>query len=123
MAKVVLVVEDDPKSMKVARDLLAMSGYSTIQASDGAQGVELARAQKPDLVLMDIMMPKMDGYTACHAIKSDKATKNIPVIMVTAVGFDLNRQLAERVGASAYVTKPIDREELMKTIGQFLGAS
>jgi len=123
MAKVVLVVEDDPKSMKVARDLLTMSGYSTIQASDGAQGVELARAQKPDLVLMDIMMPKMDGYTACHAIKSDKATKNIPVIMVTAVGFDLNRQLAERVGASAYVTKPIDREELMKTIGQFLGAS
>ena len=123
MAKVVLVVEDDPKSMKVARDLLAMSGYSTIQASDGAQGVELARAQKPDLVLMDIMMPKMDGYTACHAIKSDKATKNIPVIMLTAVGFDLNRQLAERVGASAYVTKPIDREELMKTIGQFLGAS
>jgi CheY-like chemotaxis protein len=123
MAKVVLVVEDDPKSMKVARDLLAMSGYSTIQASDGAQGVELARAQKPDLVLMDIMMPKMDGYTACHAIKSDKATKDIPVIMVTAVGFDLNRQLAERVGASAYVTKPIDREELMKTIGQFLGAS
>jgi len=123
MAKVVLVVEDDPKSMKVARDLLAMSGYSTIQASDGAQGVELAKAKKPDLVLMDIMMPKMDGYTACHAIKSDKATKDIPVIMVTAVGFDLNRQLAEGVGANAYVTKPIDRELLMKTIAQFLGAS
>jgi CheY-like chemotaxis protein len=123
MGKVILIVEDDPKSLTLTKDLLKVSGYTTIQATDGKQGVELAKAAKPDLILMDIMMPKMDGYTACHAIKSDKATKNIPVIMVTAVGFDLNRQLAERVGASAYVTKPIDREELMKTIGQFLGAS
>jgi twitching motility two-component system response regulator PilH len=123
MGKVILIVEDDPKSLKLAKDLLNMSGYSTIQASDGAQGVELAKAQKPDLVLMDIMMPKMDGYTACHAIKSDAATKNIPVIMVTALGFELNKQLAERMGASGYITKPIDRQELVKTIGTFLGTS
>jgi twitching motility two-component system response regulator PilH len=123
MGKVILIVEDDPKSLKLAKDLLNMSGYSTLQASDGAQGVELAKAQKPDLVLMDIMMPKMDGYTACHAIKSDAATKNIPVIMVTALGFELNKQLAERMGASGYITKPIDRQELVKTIGTFLGTS
>jgi CheY-like chemotaxis protein len=123
MGKVILIVEDDPKSLKLAKDLLNMSGYDTLQASDGAQGVELAKAQKPDLVLMDIMMPKMDGYTACNAIKSDAATKNIPVIMVTALGYELNKRLAERVGASGYITKPIDRQELVKTIGRFLGTS
>lgn len=123
MGKVILIVEDDPKSLKLAKDLLKVSGYDTLQASDGAQGVELAKARKPDLILMDIMMPKMDGYTACQVIKTDTATKDIPVIMVTALGFELNKQLAERVGASGYITKPIDRQELVKTIGTFLGTS
>jgi CheY-like chemotaxis protein len=123
MSKVILIVEDDPKSLKLTKDLLDMSGYSTIQATDGAQGVELAKAQMPDLVLMDIMMPKMDGYTACHAIKSDTVTSNIPVIMLTALGFDLNKELAERIGASGYVTKPIVQQELIRTIRSFLGTS
>ena len=121
MGKVILVVEDDPKNMKLTRDLLGISGYGSIQATDGAQGVAAAKAYKPDLVLMDIMMPKMDGYNACHAIKSDPATKNIPVIMLTALGFELNRQLAQRVGANGYLTKPVDRQTLLQAIGPLLG--
>lgn len=121
MGKMILVVEDDPKNMKLTRDLLGISGYSSIPATDGEQGVAAAKAHKPDLVLMDIMMPKMDGYNACHTIKSDPATKNIPVIMLTALGFGLNKQLAQRVGADGYLTKPVDRQALLQAISPFLG--
>lgn len=69
MANLILVVEDDPKSMELTRDLLQVEGYQTIEATDGKQGVQLAKAKKPDLILMDIMMPVMDGYAACSAIK------------------------------------------------------
>jgi two-component system, OmpR family, alkaline phosphatase synthesis response regulator PhoP len=120
MAKVILIVEDDPKSMTLAKDLLEISGYRTIQATDGLEGVELARLKKPDLILMDIMMPKMDGYTACHQIKTNPETKNIPVVMLTAVGHDLNKLLATDMGADGYLTKPLSRQELIDAISPFL---
>jgi len=120
MAKLILIVEDEPKSMKLVRDLLQVSGYTTIEATDGKQGVELARARKPDIILMDIMMPVMDGYTACHAIKTDEATKEIPVLMLTAMGYELNKKLAERIGADGYITKPFSRQKLLDIINQFL---
>ena len=121
MGKTILVVEDDPKNLTLTKDLLKISGFNTLQAVNGQQGVEVAKSEKPDLVLMDIMMPKMDGYTACHEIKTSPLTKNIPVVMLTAVGYDLNRKLAESVGASAYVTKPFTRQELMDAISPLLG--
>jgi two-component system alkaline phosphatase synthesis response regulator PhoP len=120
MSKVILVVEDDPKSMTLTRDLLKISGFSTVQATDGKQGVSVATSTKPDLILMDIMMPKMDGYTACHELKANPETKNIPVVMLTAVGYELNRKLAQNVGAQGYVTKPFNRKELIDAISPFL---
>jgi len=123
MAQVILIVEDEPKNMKLARDLLQISGYTTIEATDGEQGVELAKARKPDLILMDIMMPVMDGYGACHAIKKDKATAGIPVVMLTAMGYELNKKLAQGMGADGYITKPFNRQELLDVINQFLPTS
>ena len=123
MEKVILIVEDDPKSLKLTRDLLQVSGYTTIEATDGKQGVELAKARKPDLILMDIMMPVMDGYTACYAIKADEATREIPVVMLTAMGYELNKKLAEKMGACGYITKPFSRQELLDVINQFLPVS
>ena len=123
MPKVILVVEDDPKSLILTRDILQASGYTTIEAIDGEQGVELAKAKKPDLILMDILMPKMDGYAACHAIKTDKATREIPVVMLTAMGYELNKELAKRLGAGGYITKPFSRQELLDVISQFLPTS
>ena len=120
MAKTILIVEDDPKSMTLTRDLLKISGYETIQAFDGQQGVEMAKSAHPDLILMDIMMPKMDGYAACSAIKADKSTSKIPVIMLTAVGYDLNRKLAMQFGAQGYLTKPYSRKDLIDAIGPLL---
>ena len=123
MAKVILIVEDDPKSMTLAKDLLKISGYTTIQAADGMQGVELAKSAKPDLILMDIMMPKMDGYTACHHIKADPVTRNIPVVMLTSVGYELNKKLAKQMGADGYVTKPFSRQELIDAISPLLATT
>ena len=121
MGKTILVVEDDPKNLTLTKDLLKISGFSTLQAMNGEQGVAVAKSEKPDLVLMDIMMPKMDGYSACHEIKASPLTKNIPVVMLTAVGYDLNRKLAESVGANGYVTKPFTRQDLMDAISPLLG--
>ena len=118
-----LIVEDEPKNMTLTRDLLKISGYETIEAWDGRQGVEKAKSAQPNLILMDIMMPKMDGYAACSAIKADQSTKNIPVVMVTAVGFDLNKKLAKQMGADGYVTKPFSRQQLMDAISPLLRTS
>jgi two-component system, OmpR family, alkaline phosphatase synthesis response regulator PhoP len=120
VSKLILVVEDDPRSMILTKDLLKISGFATVQAGDGQMGVEMAKTAKPDLILMDIMMPKMDGYTACHQIKADQETKNIPVVMLTAVGYDLNKRLAQNVGADGYVIKPFSRQELIDTISPLL---
>ena len=123
MTKVILIVDDEPKSLILARDLLQVSGYTTIEATDGKQGVELAKTRKPDLILMDIMMPEMDGYTACHAIKTDEATSQIPVVMLTAVDYELNKEFAKEMGADGYITKPFNRQELQDVINQFLPTS
>ena len=120
MARVILVVEDDPKSRKLVRDLLQVSGYETVEATNGKQGVELARSRKPDLILMDIIMPEMDGYTACHAIRMEKATQAIPVVMLTALVHELNRELGRDMGADAYLTKPFSHQELLEVINRFL---
>ena len=120
MAKMILVVEDDPKQRVLARDLLQLSGFMVIEAPDGEKGVELAKRFQPALIFLDIMMPKMDGYTACREIKMDKVTKAIPVVMLTSLDFKLNKALGKSVGADAYITKPLNREELLDVISKFL---
>ncbi len=123
MSKVILVVEDDSKDLVLIRDLLRLSGFTTLEATGGEQGVELAKSKKPDLILMDIMMPVMDGYTACQTIKADKATKTIPVVMLTSLDYRLNKELGKNVGADGYVTKPVDRQKLLDVINRFLPTS
>ncbi len=120
MSKLILIVEDDPKSLKLTRDMLQVSGYETIEAFNGLQGIELAQTKNPKLILMDLMMPEMDGYTACSKIKADQVTKVIPVIMLTAVGHELNKKFALEMGADGYITKPFTREELLDAISRFL---
>ena len=80
----------------------------------------MAHSEKPDLVLMDIMMPNVDGYTACHMIKKDPLTANIPVVMLTGLNYDLNVRFAEGFGANGYLTKPFNPQELLDKIGQFI---
>jgi CheY-like chemotaxis protein len=120
MPKTILMVEDEPKNMKLLRDLLQKFGYETMEATDGEQGVELTRKIKPDLVLMDIMMPKLDGLEATRILKADISTKDIPVVALTAFAMSGDKERALEAGCDGYVTKPVDVRELLKTVEQFL---
>jgi CheY-like chemotaxis protein len=115
----ILIVDDELNIRLLVGNLLG-ADYDVLKASDGEEAVNIARFRKPDLILMDIMMPKMDGYLACHTIKRDEATAKIPVVMVTAVGQELNRMFAEQMEADGYITKPFQLKDLMDTINRFL---
>ena len=113
--KKVLIVDDETNVRRLSRAILSKN-FDVVEAEDGKQAIEIANIQQPDVILMDMMMPRMDGLTACHVIKKDPITKSIPVIMVTAIGFELNIKLSQQMGASAYVTKPFSPKELLDKI-------
>ena len=116
--KKILIVDDEQNIRLLVSSMLG-NKYSVPKAKDGEQAVDIARSQKPDLILMDIMMPKLDGYAACHAIKTEQATQAIPVVMLTAIGYELNKKLAKEVGTDGYITKPFSLRDLLDTIGKF----
>jgi len=117
--KKVLVVDDEPSIVSFLTKMLS-NDYTVYKAKNGQEAVDSAKKLKPDLMIMDIMMPEMDGYTACSLIKSDPSTRGIPVIMLTGVGFDLNKEMALRLGANAYLTKPFSLIDLKKTIDSLI---
>ncbi len=118
----ILIVDDEVDIRRLVKSSLG-TYYTILEASNGEQAVNITRTEKPALVLMDILMPKMDGYTACHAIKTDQATKAIPVVMLTGVGHALNRKLAQELGADGYITKPFGSRELLDIIDRLLATS
>ena len=118
--KTILIVDDEDHVRSLLSRILSKS-FNVIEASDGKIAVDLTHSRRPDIILMDIMMPKMNGDVACHIIKSNPITSNIPVIMVTALDHDLNRKLSlDIMGANAYVTKPFETQTLMETIDKLL---
>ena len=121
MAKVILIVEDEPTNRKLVGDLLKRIGYITIEATDGKQGVELARAKKPDLILMDIQMPVMNGLEATRILKADATTKNIPVLALTSYAMEGDKERILKAGCDGYLTKPIDIQEFVKEVTNLIG--
>ena len=118
--KRVLVVDDEMGVRRLVCQILKRD-YTILEAQDGEEAVNMAHSQEPDLIIMDMMMPKMDGLTACRAIKQDQATKGIVVVMLTAIDYDLNRKLAENIaGTDGYITKPFNSQELLSTVGRLL---
>jgi two-component system alkaline phosphatase synthesis response regulator PhoP len=115
----ILVVDDEPAVRLLLRSMLSEE-YTVVEAGDGKQALTIAGIEPPDLILMDIMMPRMDGYVACGRIKKDPFLKEIPVVMLTAVGYELNKKLAREVGAEGYITKPFDLQELMAIINRLI---
>ena len=115
----ILVVDDDPADRILLRKILSKD-YIVTEASNGREALVLARSEKPALILMDIMMPEIDGYSACHMIKSNPLTAEIPVVMLTGLNHKLNVRLADELGASGYLTKPVNKQELLDRIGQLL---
>jgi signal transduction histidine kinase/DNA-binding response OmpR family regulator len=114
--RTVLVVDDDPTVHDVLRATIAKEGYRLLHAYDGAQALELARAEKPDVITLDVMMPKLDGWSVLGKLKSDPALAAIPVIMLTIVD---ERTMGYSLGASEYMTKPVDRNRLIELLRRF----
>jgi CheY-like chemotaxis protein len=117
--KKVLVADDDAVDIYLVRKILE-SEHSVIEASDGEQAVALAQKHEPDIVLMDMMMPKKDGLTACSEIRANPTTKDTPIIMLTGVGYELNAKLAGALGVTKYITKPFKPQELLDTVNSLL---
>jgi CheY-like chemotaxis protein len=116
MDKLKVLVADDEASVRLTVSKLLGEEYTVLQARDGKEAIAMTLVEKPDIILLDVMMPNVDGYTACSTIKQEKSTKTIPVVMLTALDFDLNRELAIQIGANAYITKPFLPEDLRSTI-------
>lgn len=116
----ILVIDDDSANRDILKTRLEAAGYAVAQAEDGEQGVRLSQSLRPDLILMDVMMPKVDGRLACRVLKSNDATKNIPVIMLTAMGQQIDELRGWEAGADEYLTKPCDHKRLLELIAQLL---
>ena len=121
MSKRILVVKDKEDLRGVLRDLLTGSGYTIIEAADGEAGVAKARSEHPELILMDIQMPVIDGYEATRRIKVDPALKPIPIVAVSSFAMKGDEEKARAAGADHYVTKPYSPMQLLRLIRGFLG--
>ena len=117
--ELILIVEDNEKNLKLVRDLLQIKGYRTVEAGTGELGVELARRHMPQLVLMDIQLPGMDGTAALSQIKADPTTAQIPVIALTASAMKEDRQRFLSAGFDGYLAKPINIRELPGVVREY----
>jgi DNA-binding response OmpR family regulator len=116
----VLAVDDSPTILEMIKAILIAGGYEVITASDGAEALETARAEKPDLILLDVMLPKLDGYRVCRLLKFDQNYKSIPIIMLTAKTEEQAMATGIRTGANQYLTKPVEPERLLAAVAEEL---
>lgn len=116
--KKIVIADDESYIRQLVRNALGTS-YIVLEASNGEEAINIVRIEQPDLVLMDILMPKLDGYTVCNQIKSDEATRAIPVVMLTGIGHELNKKLALQMGADGYITKPFSLQHLLDMVEHY----
>jgi len=117
----VLVVDDEIYIVHILDFSLGMEGYEVLTALDGEQALEKAKTEQPDLIVLDIMMPKLDGYETCKMLKADDTTKNIPVILLSAKGRNVDQKVGFEVGADDYITKPFSPSKRVERINSILG--
>ena len=117
----ILVVDDEIYIVHILDFSLGMEGYEVVTALDGEEALRKVKEAKPDLIVLDIMMPKMDGYETCRALKSDASTRDIPVILLSAKGRNVDMQQGYDVGADDYITKPFSPRKLVDRINAMLG--
>jgi two-component system, cell cycle response regulator DivK len=121
MTKRILVVEDQDDNRRILRDLLVHAGYEVVEVDNGVQALPAAAEHRPDVILMDIQLPLLDGYEATKRIKADPALKHIPIIVVTSYALSGDEAKARAAGCDAYVAKPFSPRALLDKIRQFVG--
>lgn len=120
MTAVILYIEDNPQNMRLVRRMLSGGGYDILNASNGMEGIEVAQRERPDLILVDINLPDIDGIEVMKTIKADSNLAHIPIIALTANAMYGNREEYLEAGCDGYLAKPISRRELLNTVSTFL---
>ena len=120
MAEKILLVEDNPQNRHLVTFLLEKNGYKVVSAEDGEEAISVVEAESPDLILMDVQLPKLDGYEATRRIKADERFKKIPLVALTAHSMKGDRGKALAAGCDDYITKPVDAEGLLSRIRELL---
>ena len=120
MQKKILVVDDETQLVEMLKMRLKTNGYEILTAYDGREALEKARNQKPDLIILDLMLPKIDGYKVCRMLKFDEKYKSIPIILFTARVQDVDKEMGSQVGADAYIVKPFEPQVLLCKIKELL---
>ncbi len=121
MSKRVLVVEDQEDNMQIMNDMLTSAGYQVTKAVTGHEGVAMAESDTPDLILMDVQLPGLDGYEATRRIKDNSALRRIPIIAVTSYALDGEEDRAEEAGCDAYFSKPVSPRALLAKVREYIG--
>jgi DNA-binding response OmpR family regulator len=119
----ILVVDDEINITQILEFSIGAEGYEVISAANGEEAIDKARREQPDLIILDIMMPKIDGFEACRILKANPLTKAIPVVLLTAKGRDIDKRLGYEVGATDYIVKPFSPNKLVERIHQLLVGS
>jgi DNA-binding response OmpR family regulator len=112
----ILIVDDEPDLLSVLRFALEAAGFDVIEASDGELGLDLARTERPDLIVLDLMLPRMDGYKVCRALKFDQRYRHLPIFILSARSGETDRRLAMDLGADDFITKPYAVQDLVGRI-------
>lgn len=120
MIKKILVVDDSATIREMIKGLLEKIGFKTVMASDGVEALEAVKETNPDLIILDVNMPKMDGFRVCRLLKFDRNYRNIPIILLTAREEEENVKIGIKAGADLYLTKPIEPEKLIEAVNKFL---
>ena len=120
MSKRILVVEDDPASLRLMQYILEHKGYEVLTAVNGVVGLKKARSEEPDLVIMDVMLPGMDGFDICYHLRSETQTAGLPILMLSAKAREADRDTGLKVGADSYITKPVDPAEIISNVETLL---
>ena len=118
--KTILVIDDDPAQIKILEKKLPENGYVVLTATKAAEGLQQAMDKYPDLIILDVMMPIINGYNLCQLLKNDRKHKTIPIIMLTSRDSEKDKQIGQDVGADAYLVKPLDMPLLLEKIKAFI---
>lgn len=120
MRKKILVIEDEPHISKLVTFILEKQGFKVLQAFVGQEGLEMAKKEKPNLIVLDVMMPNMDGFEAAKRLTSMRETKDIPIIMLSSAAQFKHKMMGIEAGAVDYITKPFDKDELIEKVKEHL---
>jgi DNA-binding response OmpR family regulator len=120
MSKKILVIEDDPSSLRLIKYTLQQEGYQVLIAPNGLEGLRKAKNEEPDLIILDVLLPGIDGYEICHRLRAESQTAQLPILMVSGKARDIDKATGLKMGADDYITKPWHRPELLTKIAVML---